>query len=165
MVRCRQRCTNDFPVPHGRTSCSGKFEGDSCTVSCNRDYILRGPSRIYCRGGVWTKDNGQPAAAHCASIGVYCFSCFEWHNIKLSTASTLIMFYCRCSKHTVSFYRSERSVYFTLLPFVSSFPFVSQVTYCTDQTNDGNKMFIVWIMLCSPALLVRSRNGPFRWYW
>ena len=71
MVRCRQRCTNSFPVAHGYVRCSGSYEDDTCTVHCYNEYKLSGDSKVYCKGGVWTRQNGQPASSNCKSIGKY----------------------------------------------------------------------------------------------
>ena len=79
MVRCRQRCTDSYPVPHGYTTCSGtSYEDDTCAVHCHNDYRLKGDSKVYCHGGVWTKQSGRPASSHCEDIGAYQFI-FPWH--------------------------------------------------------------------------------------
>lgn len=72
MVRCRQKCTESFPVPHGYITCSGaSYEDDTCAVHCYNDYKLKGDSKVYCHGGVWTKQSGKPASSHCEDIGAY----------------------------------------------------------------------------------------------
>ena len=82
MVRCRQKCTNRFPVPQGSATCSGMFEGDSCTVVCGRHYRHRGDSKAYCTGGVWTiqRGGGRTASAHCVSVGAYYSRFSETHH-------------------------------------------------------------------------------------
>ena len=70
MVRCRQKCTNCFPVPHGYTECTGSYEDDTCTVHCDDDYKLQGDSKIFCKGGVWENQDAKPASSQCKDIGV-----------------------------------------------------------------------------------------------
>ena len=70
MVRCRQKCTNSFPVPHGYAECTGSYEDDKCTVHCDDDYKLQGDSKILCKGGVWENQDAKPASAQCKDIGV-----------------------------------------------------------------------------------------------
>lgn len=80
-VRCRQKCTNTFPVPEGNTACTGTFEGDSCTVLCGTHYRHRGDSVAYCSGGVWKTQRlgGRPASAHCVSVGAYQHELFGYY--------------------------------------------------------------------------------------
>ncbi|XP_068680311.1 uncharacterized protein [Montipora foliosa] len=77
-VRCRQKCTDEFPVPGGgETQCTGgsegQFEGDSCEVICNpRDLRRRGDAIVYCNAGVWRNQarlqGSRPASARCLSV-------------------------------------------------------------------------------------------------
>lgn len=61
MVRCRLKCSNSFPVPHGHVDkCTGNYEDDTCMGYCDDGYKLEGDSKVYCKGGVWTNDNGNP---------------------------------------------------------------------------------------------------------
>ena len=72
MVRCRLKCSNSFPVPHGHVDkCTGNYEDDTCMVYCDDGYKLEGDSKVYCKGGKWTNDNGQSASAYCKYIGMY----------------------------------------------------------------------------------------------
>ena len=77
MVRCRQKCTNSFPVPHGYTECTGSYEDDTCTVHCDDDYKLQGDSKIFCKGGVWENQDAKPASGQCKDIGVCQLICHE----------------------------------------------------------------------------------------
>ena len=65
MLRCRQRCSNEYPVPNGFKECTGKFEGDTCDVGCPRGFLLEGDVIVECRNGSWVKANGQDASSRC----------------------------------------------------------------------------------------------------
>ncbi|CAB3988827.1 Hypothetical predicted protein [Paramuricea clavata] len=45
------------------------YDGDTCRVSCDRDYKLNGPSTVTCTRGTWTDPNtGLVATANCESV-------------------------------------------------------------------------------------------------
>jgi len=67
MLRCRQRCSNEYPVPNGFKECTGKFEGDTCDIGCPSGFLLEGDVIVECRNGAWVKANGQEASSHCES--------------------------------------------------------------------------------------------------
>lgn len=68
MLRCRQRCSNEYPVPNGFKECTGKFEGDTCEIGCPRGFQLIGDEIVQCRNGEWVKENGQDASSSCESL-------------------------------------------------------------------------------------------------
>jgi hypothetical protein len=65
MLRCRQRCDNKYPVPGGSKECTGKFEGDSCKISCPSGSLLKGDVTVECKAGRWVNEEGSDASSHC----------------------------------------------------------------------------------------------------
>ena len=60
MVRCRQECTDKFPVPYGYKECTGCYEGDTCTVHCDEEYKLQGDSKKVVCGKMKMQSQLQP---------------------------------------------------------------------------------------------------------
>ena len=68
MLRCRQRCTNEYPVPNGFVKeCTGKFEGDTCEVGCPEGFVLVGDAMVQCKNGEWVNLTGEDASSRCES--------------------------------------------------------------------------------------------------
>ena len=91
-VQCRQKCSDEFPVPQGWITCSGvqgQFEGDTCTVECGRHFRRRGDPKAFCTGGVWTSQmgGGRPASAKCISVGRYLIRELEVPSKSLSSTA------------------------------------------------------------------------------
>lgn len=69
MLRCRQRCTNEYPVPNGFVKeCTGKFESDTCEIGCPEGFLLVGDEIVQCKNGDWKNLNGGDAASRCESV-------------------------------------------------------------------------------------------------
>ncbi|KAG7455049.1 hypothetical protein MATL_G00252390 [Megalops atlanticus] len=54
-IQCRAMC-DPYPISNGHTTCSSVLEGEWCSVSCNRLYVLKGPFRIQCRRDGWSSN-------------------------------------------------------------------------------------------------------------
>ena len=68
MLRCRQRCANEYPVPNGFKDCTGKFENDTCDISCPEGFTLVGDDIVICTNGKWKNlKNGGVASSRCES--------------------------------------------------------------------------------------------------
>ena len=68
MLRCRQRCANEYPVPNGFVKeCTGKFEGDTCEIGCPEGFVLVGEEIVQCKNGEWMNLTGEDASSRCES--------------------------------------------------------------------------------------------------
>lgn len=68
MLRCRQRCTNECPVPNGFVKeCTGKFESDTCEIGCPEGFLQEGDKIVQCKNGDWKNMDGGDASSRCES--------------------------------------------------------------------------------------------------
>lgn len=52
-IKCRVMC-EPLSFPNGQSNCNSMFEGQVCSVSCNRLFILHGRSHISCTSNGWS---------------------------------------------------------------------------------------------------------------